>query len=120
MKPDEIKEICTAYVYQEKLFVGYLRRQEKGSFFEYDDSYLKDCPDDNYGIAFHLSTQNKRYESLGTNLHPFFAGLLPEGLRLQVLTRSLKTSADDLLSHLIAIGSDCIGDISISRSKKNL
>ncbi|MCP3811711.1 type II toxin-antitoxin system HipA family toxin [Mycobacteriaceae bacterium Msp059] len=43
----------------------------------------------------------------------FFAGLLPEGVRLGVVTTSTKTSADDHLTLLLAIGSDTIGNVRV-------
>lgn len=43
----------------------------------------------------------------------FFAGLLPEGVRLGVLTTSAKTSADDHLTLLLAIGADTIGNVRV-------
>ncbi|WP_166908432.1 type II toxin-antitoxin system HipA family toxin [Mycobacterium sp. DL440] len=43
----------------------------------------------------------------------FFAGLLPEGVRLGVVTTSTKTSADDHLTLLLAIGADTIGDVRV-------
>jgi serine/threonine-protein kinase HipA len=44
---------------------------------------------------------------------PFFAGLLPEGRRLSSLQRTLKTSADDELTLLLAVGADPVGDVQI-------
>lgn len=41
----------------------------------------------------------------------FFAGLLPEGVRLGVVTASTKTSVDDHLTLLLAIGADTVGDV---------
>lgn len=46
-------------------------------------------------------------------LPPFFAGLLPEGRRLSVLWRALKTSVDDELSLLLAVGHDTVGDVQV-------
>lgn len=43
----------------------------------------------------------------------FFAGLLPEGVRLGVVTSSTKTSADDHLTLLLAIGADTIGNVRV-------
>lgn len=43
----------------------------------------------------------------------FFAGLLPEGRRLGALRRGVKTSADDELSLLLAVGADAIGDVQV-------
>ncbi|AQT79745.1 protein kinase [Mycolicibacterium litorale] len=49
----------------------------------------------------------------GGAVPPFFAGLLPEGVRLGVVTSSTKTSADDHLTLLLAIGADTIGNIRV-------
>lgn len=53
----------------------------------------------------------------GINLPPYFAGLLPEGLRLKALVKRLKTSEDDLFSLLLASGTDPVGDIHFSGNK---
>jgi serine/threonine-protein kinase HipA len=45
---------------------------------------------------------------------PFFAGLLPEGRRLSAVRRAVKTSADDELSILLAVGADTVGDVQIA------
>ena len=44
---------------------------------------------------------------------PFFAGLLPEGRRLNAVQRAAKTSADDDLTLLLMVGSDTVGDVTI-------
>ncbi|HTX97601.1 MAG TPA: HipA N-terminal domain-containing protein [Mycobacterium sp.] len=49
----------------------------------------------------------------GGSVPPFFAGPLPEGVRLGVVTSSTKTSADDHLTLLLAIGSDTIGNVRV-------
>lgn len=51
--------------------------------------------------------------STGGAVPPFFAGLLPEGVRLGVVTSSTKTSADDHLTLLLAIGADTIGNVRV-------
>jgi serine/threonine-protein kinase HipA len=51
--------------------------------------------------------------STGGAVPAFFAGLLPEGVRLGVVTASTKTSADDHLTLLLAIGADTIGNIRV-------
>jgi serine/threonine-protein kinase HipA len=43
----------------------------------------------------------------------YFAGLLPEGRRLGALRRAVKTSADDELTLLLAVGADAIGDVQV-------
>lgn len=49
----------------------------------------------------------------GRSLPPFFTNLLPEGRRLSALQREVKTSGDDELSLLLAVGSDPIGDVQV-------
>jgi serine/threonine-protein kinase HipA len=49
----------------------------------------------------------------GGAVPPFFAGLLPEGVRLGVVTASTKTSADDHLTLLLAIGADTVGNVRV-------
>ncbi len=46
-------------------------------------------------------------------LPPFFSGLLPAGRRLTALRSAVKTSADDELTLLLAVGADTIGDVQI-------
>ncbi len=46
-------------------------------------------------------------------LPPFFSGLLPEGRRLHLLRTAIKTSADDELSLLLAVGTDAVGDVQV-------
>jgi serine/threonine-protein kinase HipA len=109
-KPD------TAVVLRGDTVAGHLRRTPHGAVFEYEPS-LRDAPRPPWedGIAYRLPYETARVETLGTNLHPFFAGLLPEGLRLEALVRRVKTSRDDLLSLLVEAGTDCIGDLSVVR-----
>jgi serine/threonine-protein kinase HipA len=49
----------------------------------------------------------------GGAVPPFFAGLLPEGVRLGVVTTSTKTSTDDHMTLLLAIGADTIGNVRV-------
>lgn len=51
------------------------------------------------------------YQIQGVNLHPFFAGLLPEGLRLTSIISNLKTSRDDLFTIFAATASHTVGDV---------
>jgi serine/threonine-protein kinase HipA len=51
--------------------------------------------------------------TMGGAVPPFFAGLLPEGVRLGVVTSSTKTSADDHFTLLVAIGADTIGNVRV-------
>lgn len=64
-------------------------------------------------MATTLPLTNRPTLSRGGAVPPFFAGLLPEGRRLTALRRAVKTSADDELSLLLAVGSDAVGDVSV-------
>lgn len=107
MTNSEIKHQISARVFKGEVFAGTLSRTDKSCIFEYDASYSGG------DLAFSLPRSNPKHFVSGSSLHPFFAGLLPEGYRLRALTRYLKTSEDDLMSLLMAVGQDCIGDVSI-------
>jgi len=97
---------------------GHIERSARGAAFTYDAAYVERTRRQRTqaqvaGIAHHLPLEIGRVETVGVNLHTFFAGLLPEGLRLQALVRRAKTSPDDLLSLLVSAGADCAGDISV-------
>ena len=49
----------------------------------------------------------------GGAIPPFFAGLLPEGRRLNAVQHAAKTSADDDLTLLLMVGSDTVGDVTV-------
>lgn len=101
---------ATAVVFREETEVGRIHRTPRGAIFEYAAAALEA---EDLGIAYRLPYATPRVETLGTNVHPFFAGLLPEGVRLRALVRQVKTSEDDLLSLLVAAGVDCIGDVAV-------
>lgn len=64
-------------------------------------------------VATTLPLTDEPVRTLGGALPPFFSGLLPEGRRLTGLRAAVKTSADDELSLLLAIGADPVGDVVI-------
>jgi serine/threonine-protein kinase HipA len=95
--------------------VGQLVRTEHGASFTYVAAYVAShTGDPARAVAFSLPVRAAPYEVFGTNLHTYFAGLLPEGLRLRALVRALKTSEDDLFSLLLASGADTVGDVAIA------
>lgn len=62
-------------------------------------------------LTYRISSAEKKQSFIGVGLPPYFAGLLPEGLRLKALVKREKTSVDDLFSLLVASGVDPVGDI---------
>lgn len=96
-------------IYKAGTLAGILQRTDAGCEFSYDTAFLQQA--DSCGISFCMPKTRQTLTNNGVNLFPFFAGLLPEGLRLKALTRNLKTSEDDLFSIFAAIGSHVIGDV---------
>lgn len=106
-------EVEVAAVWREGTLVGTITRSRHGSLFEYDRAFYDANAGLPGGVAIHLPFSERKHETLGVNLHPYFAGLLPEGLRLRALVERVKTSEDDLLSLLVAAGADTIGDLAV-------
>ncbi len=114
MSPDlaRAKEAVELEVYRGSEHAGTLSRELAGARFRYDRDYADRYAGDALrAIAFAMPVRLEPYDVVGTNLHPFFAGLLPEGLRFKALVRELKTSEDDLFSMLVAAGGNTIGDV---------
>jgi len=111
MKWTDIKAVNESEVYKGAELAGRIERTAHGAVFTYDPAWRAAHPDQ--ALAFGLPSGQERHEVRGVNLHPFFAGLLPEGIRMRALARRLKSSEDDLLSLLIAAGPDCIGDVAV-------
>lgn len=78
--------------------------------FAYRDDYLAAAA---RPVATTLPLTDEPVRTLGGALPPFFVGLLPEGRRLTGLRAAVKTSADDELSLLLAVGDDPVGDVRV-------
>ncbi len=103
------KDVEELQIYRNGFKAGRLLRTDKGCQFVYDESFLKEAFYD--GLSYQVKKNAKPIHYKGDNLPPFFAGLLPEGLRLKAVINQLKTSEDDLFSLLAATGASCIGDV---------
>ncbi|WP_063058883.1 HipA N-terminal domain-containing protein [Nocardia sienata] len=64
-------------------------------------------------IATTLPLTDAPIRTFGGSLPAYFAGLLPEGHRLSVLRRAVKTGLDDELTLLLAVGTDAPGDVQV-------
>ncbi|AHI03598.1 capsule biosynthesis enzymes-like protein [Corynebacterium falsenii DSM 44353] len=105
---EDLKRVRTADVYKAGRVAGTLAKDAQGGVtFAYAASYQGEP----VATTLPLSTSPVHVSNGG--LPSFFAGLLPEGHRLTVLRRAVKTSADDELSLLLAIGSDVPGDVQV-------
>ena len=103
-------------VFKGEIRVGTLERNESGSLFQYDERYrtAHDNNERDHWISAHHPLPHAQFRTNGVNLSPFFAGLLPEGIRLKALKVALKKSEDDLFSMLTAVGKDVVGDVWVS------
>jgi len=107
---EAVRSVDVADVYKAGRLAARLRRTAGGVEF----AYLPDYLDDGVPVATTLPlTATPRLTPAGA-VPPFFAGLLPEGRRLSSLRRAVKTSADDELSLLLAVGRDPIGDAQVA------
>lgn len=111
MSLEGLRNVTRADVYKAGRFAATLSRMPGGATeFRYLDSYLADQGDP---VATTLPLIDSPVSSPSGSVPPFFAGLLPEGHRLTVLRRAIKTSIDDEFSLLLAVGAEAPGDVQI-------
>lgn len=108
--PREAKWIERADVYKKDVLAGYFTRTEQGNEFSYDEGYVAVGGEP---VASTLPIGSLPFRTGSGAVPPFFAGLLPEGARLQAVIQAVETSADDELSLLLAVGADTAGDVRI-------
>ncbi|WP_225732005.1 MULTISPECIES: type II toxin-antitoxin system HipA family toxin [unclassified Nocardia] len=107
--PAQLRTIDEADVYKADRIAGQLRRERDDVVFTYAEPYLADPSTP--PVAFTLPKQRGGFRATGGSVPAFFAGLLPEGLRLTAITTATRTSEDDHFSILLAVGADTIGDV---------
>lgn len=110
MRPSDVKAIDVADVYKGEVLAGRLRRAEGGVAFAYEEEYLAGGGP---AVAWTLPPRPEPYVTAGGAVPAFFAGLLPEGARLLAVIAAVKTSPDDELSLLLAVGGDAVGDVTV-------
>jgi serine/threonine-protein kinase HipA len=107
----DLRFVGAAEVHKRGRLAGRLVRDAAGVRFQYEEEYLGDP--DAPAVATTLPRTAEPAITPAGAVPPFFAGLLPEGRRLAALRRAVKTSADDELSLLLAVGRDTIGDVEV-------
>ncbi|HEY2044903.1 MAG TPA: HipA domain-containing protein [Jatrophihabitans sp.] len=106
----QLREVHRADVFKAGQRAATLARTDDGVEFRYVDEWITaDAPP----VATTLPVSAEPVLHPGGALPAYFSGLLPEGRRLGALRRAVKTSADDELSLLLAVGADAIGDVQI-------
>lgn len=113
MSLESLKEVTALTVFKDGAIAGRLERTGEGVVFSYSSEYLRKNKEDKLTerIFYSLPLRSAHYSYRGENLPPEFAGLLPEGLRLNALIRTVKTSPSDLFSLAASLGNDVPGDI---------
>ncbi len=105
----EARMVQAADVFKAGRRAAQLRRTARGTEF----SYLPEFAEDGMAIATTLPISADSLIYQAGAVPAFFAGMLPEGRRLTALRRLVKTSADDELSLLLAVGRDVVGDVQV-------
>src|SRR4051812_35888510 len=101
--PLDLIEVDRADIYKRGVLAARFHRRRDGVEFEYLPDYLQS---NQPAIATTLPRTPSAHLTPAGAVPPYFAGLLPEGRRLSALRRAVKSSADDDLSLLLAVGAD--------------
>lgn len=101
----------TADIYKQGVLAAKLHRERAGNSFEYESSYVLNRGEP---VATTLPFSHDPVDTPPGAIPPYFAGLLPEGRRLNALIRHLKVSADDEFRLLTAVGRNAIGDVIVT------
>lgn len=110
MKPSDAKTVDVADVFKGNHLAGQLSRTNEGTTFTYADDYISGTGE---AVASTLPVRASSYLTGAGAVPAFFAGLLPEGARLLAVVAAVKTSPDDELSLLLAVGDDAVGDVRV-------
>lgn len=108
---EHLKTIQGASVLKRGQLAGHLTRNSHGGV---DFTYTREWLEAGHPpIATTLPVTPAPVVTAAGALPPFFSGLLPEGRRLTALRRATKTSPDDELTLLLAVGADTVGDVRV-------
>jgi serine/threonine-protein kinase HipA len=107
---EDLKAVERAWVFKKDAHAGVLTRRPDGIAFSYLPTYIDSG---GQAVASSLPVSHGDVAAPAGAVPPFFSGLLPEGRRLSALRAAVKTSPDDELSLLLAVGGDTVGDVRI-------
>jgi serine/threonine-protein kinase HipA len=106
----DVRQVESADIWKDDRLAATIRRTIQGTVFEYTPEYLANPGP---AVATTLPNSDQPVVTPAGAVPAYFAGLLPEGRRLTALRSSIKTSADDDLSLVLAVGADPVGDVQI-------
>ena len=107
MNAIDYRAVQIARVLKNGQLAARLTREQSGVTFAYEPNYRGPS------VATSLPRDAPPVHTVGGALPPFFSGLLPEGRRLNAIRNAIKTSLDDELSLLLAVGADVVGDVQV-------
>lgn len=96
-----------ARVFVDGQLAGHLQEIERGKKYQY--TYEKDYLGPS--VSLEMPTTQSLYEF--DRFPPFFEGLLPEGMMLEGLLRQTKIDRNDLMTQIIAVGGDMVGNVTV-------
>ena len=106
----DLRFVERAELYKGDRQAGTFLREANVVTFRYLSSYVEaNLP----LLATSLPYSASGLQTVAGALPTYFANLLPEGVRLLGLKDRTKTSLDDEMTLLLAVGRDCVGDVSI-------
>ncbi len=108
MNLSDYRSVDEALVWKAGELAATLTRASGSIVFAYQAHYRGEP------VATSLPLQEEPVHTVGGALPPFFTGLLPEGRRLSALQANIKTSLDDELTLLLAVGDDVVGDVQVT------
>ena len=100
-----------AKVFVDGVYAGEIQEVERGKKYRY--TYVEDYKGPSVSLEMPLTQSTYEYD----RFPPFFEGLLPEGMMLEGLLRQSKIDRYDLLSQLIAVGGDLVGNVTVRALK---
>ena len=107
---ETLTQVDRADVHKNGRLAAHLERTAGGVRFGYTSEWVAAGGPQ---IASTLPVTPEPVVTTGGAVPAYFAGLLPEGRRLSALRRGVKTSSDDELTLVMAVGADAIGDVQV-------
>ena len=96
-----------ARVFVSGCLAGLLEELEKGKHYRF--SYLQEYKGSS--VSLEMPTTQRIYDF--DRFPPFFEGVLPEGMMLDGLLRQTKIDKNDLMSQLMTVGGDLVGNVTV-------
>lgn len=96
-----------ANVFVNGILAGRLEEIKRGEFYRY--VYLHEYKGQAVSLTMPIDIHTYDYD----RFPPFFEGLLPEGMMLEGLLKYSKIDRDDLMSQLIQVGGDLVGNVTV-------